>query len=40
MNTNDTLNRISAMFVSEESFLTMMELVDELDLEVRDIMLA
>jgi len=28
------------MFVSEESFLTMMELVDELDLEVRDIMLA
>ena len=40
MNANDTLSRLSAMFASDESFMAMIDLVDELDLEIMDIKLV
>jgi hypothetical protein len=40
MNTNDTLARLSAMFTSEECFMTFVDLVDDLDLELKNIVMA
>lgn len=40
MNTNDTLTRLSAMFASEDSFMTFVDLVDDLDLEIKSIVMA
>jgi len=40
MNATETLSRLSSMFSSEESFNAMVELVDDLGLEIRDIMMA
>ena len=40
MNTNDTLTRISAMFSSEDAFMTLIDLVDDLDLELKNIVMA
>ena len=40
MNTTDTLSRLSAMFASEETFMAMADLVDELGLEIQDITIA
>lgn len=40
MNTNDTLTRISALFSSEDAFMTLIDLVDDLDLELKNIVMA
>lgn len=40
MNATDTMNRLSAMFSSDESFAAMLELVDDLGLEIRDVVMA
>ena len=40
MNATDTMARLSAMFSSEESFAAMVELVDDLGLELRDVVMA
>lgn len=40
MNTTDTLSRLSAMFASDETFMAMADLVDELGLEIKDITMA
>ena len=40
MNTTDTMARLSAMFSSDESFAAMVELVDDLGLELRDVVMA
>jgi hypothetical protein len=40
MNATDTMTRLSAMFSSDESFAAMVELVDDLGLELRDIVMA
>ncbi len=40
MNATDTMVRLSAMFSSDESFAAMVELVDDLGLELRDIVMA
>ena len=40
MNATDTMARLSAMFSSDESFAAMVELVDDLGLELRDIVMA
>lgn len=34
MNATDTLSRLSAMIASEETFMAMADLIDELDLEI------
>jgi hypothetical protein len=40
MNTNDTLSRLSAMFATEDSFMAMVDLVDDLGLELKSILAA
>ena len=40
MNTTDTMTCLSAMFSSDESFAAMVELVDELGLELRNVVMA
>ena len=40
MNTNDTLSRLSAMFAADDSFMAMVELVDALGLELKDVVTA
>ena len=40
MNTNDTLSRLSAMFATEASFMAMVDLVDDLGLELKNILTA
>ena len=40
MNTNDTLSRLSAMFATEDSFMAMVDLVDDLGLELKSILTA
>ena len=40
MNATDTMTRLSAMFSSDESFAAMIELVDDLGLELRDVVMA
>lgn len=40
MNTNDTLTRLSSMFASEDSFMTFVDLIDDLDLEIKNIVMA
>ena len=40
MNATDTMTRLSAMFSSDESFAAMVELVDDLGLELRDVVMA
>ena len=40
MNTNITLSSISSMFTSEESYKTLVDMIDEMDLELMDINLA
>ena len=40
MNATDTMTRLSAMFSSDESFSAMVELVDDLGLELRDVVMA
>ena len=40
MNANDTLVRLSAMFTSEDSFMTFVDLIDDLDLELKSIVMA
>ena len=40
MNTNDTLSRLSAMVATEDSFMAMVDLVDDLGLELKNILTA
>ena len=40
MNTNITLSSISSMFTSEESYKTLVDMINEMDLELMDINLA
>ena len=40
MNTNITLSNISSMFSSEESFMTLVDMINEMDLELMDISLS
>lgn len=40
MNTNITLSSISSMFTSEESYKTLVDMINEMDLELMDITLA
>lgn len=40
MNTNITLSSISSMFTSEESYKTLVDMIDEMDLELMDINIA
>ncbi len=40
MNATDTMTRLSAMFSSDECYAAMVELVDDLGLELRDIVMA
>ena len=40
MNATDTMTRLSAMFSSDESFAAMLDLVDDLGLEIRDVVMA
>ena len=37
MNTNITLSSISSMFSSEESYKTLVDMINEMDLELMDI---
>lgn len=40
MNTNITLSSLSSMFSSEESYKTLMDMVNDMDLELMDIWAA
>jgi hypothetical protein len=40
MNTNITLSSISSMFSSEESYKTLVDMINEMDLELMDINIA
>ena len=40
MNTNITLSNISSMFSSEESYKTLFDMINEMDLELMDINIA
>lgn len=40
MNTNITLSNISSMFSSEESYMTLVDMINEMDLELMDISLS
>lgn len=40
MNTENTLASISAMFSSESSYRTLVDMIDEMDLELMDVSLA
>jgi hypothetical protein len=40
MNTNLTLSGISSMFSSEESYRTLVDMINEMDLELLDINVA
>ena len=40
MNTEINLSKISSMFPSEASFRTLVDMIDEMDLELMDISLA
>ena len=40
MNTNITLSNLSSMFSSEDSYRTLVDMIDEMDLELMDINLA
>ena len=40
MNTNITLSSISSMFTSEESYKTLVDMINEMDLELMDINLV
>ena len=40
MNTENTLARISSMISSEESYRTLVDMINEMDLELMDISLA
>jgi hypothetical protein len=40
MNTNITLSNLSSMFSSEDSFRTFVDMVNEMDLELMDVVLA
>ena len=40
MNTKDTLSSLSAMFATEDSFMAMVDLVDDLGLELKSILTA
>lgn len=40
MNTNITLSSLSSMFSSEESYKTLMDMVNDMDLELMDICAA
>lgn len=40
MNTNITLSSISSMFTSEESYKTLVDMINEMDLELMDINFA
>ena len=40
MNTNITLSNLSSMFSSEDSYRTLVDMVNEMDLELMDVILA
>lgn len=40
MNTNETLARLSTMFTSEDNLMTFIDLIDDLDLELKNIVMA
>ncbi len=40
MNTDNTLARISSMITSESSYMTLIDMINEMDLELMDISLA
>ena len=40
MNTNIALSNISSMFSSEESYKTLVDMINEMDLELMDINIA
>lgn len=40
MNTNITLSSISSMFSSEESYRTLVDMINEMDLELMDVSLV
>ena len=40
MNTENTLARISSMITSESSYMTLIDMINEMDLELMDISLA
>lgn len=40
MNTNITLSNLSSMFSSEDSYRTLVDMINEMDLELMDISLA
>ena len=40
MNTNITLSNLSSMFSSEDSYRTLVDMINEMDLELMDINLA
>ena len=40
MNTNVNLSNISAMFTSEESYRTLVDIITDMDLELMDVSLA
>lgn len=37
MNTDNAISVLSSMFSSEDSFLTLMDMINDMDLELRDI---
>ena len=40
MNTDNTLARISSMITSESSYMTLIDMINEMDLELMDVCLA
>lgn len=40
MNTDNTLARIGSMITSESSYMTLIDMINEMDLELMDISLA
>ena len=40
MNTNITLSNLSSMFPSEDSYRTLLDMVNEMDLELMDVSLS
>lgn len=40
MNTDNTLARISSMITSESSYMTLIDMINEMDLELMDISIA
>jgi MinD-like ATPase involved in chromosome partitioning or flagellar assembly len=40
MNTNITLSNLSSMFTSEDSYRTLVDMINEMDLELMDIRLV